>query len=61
LQERKLAAFHGVDPHRYGSYLTRLWRKAPCGPWRCQVCCVGTVDAPDAQGFLADFWFGLTP
>ena len=22
---------------------------------------VGTVDAPDAQGFLADCWFALTP
>jgi hypothetical protein len=42
LKEHKAVAAHSVDPHRYRSYLLRLWREAPAAPWRCQVCCVGT-------------------
>jgi hypothetical protein len=42
LQERKPVAAHSVDPHRYRSYLLRLWREAPGSPWRCQICCAGT-------------------
>jgi hypothetical protein len=42
LKERKPVAIPSVDPHRYRSYLLRLWRETPTSPWRCQVCCVGT-------------------
>ena len=41
MEERKPVATHRVDPHRYRSYLLRLWREAPGSPWRCQVSCLG--------------------
>jgi hypothetical protein len=42
LEESKPVAAHSVGPHRYRSYLLRLWREAPDSPWRCQVSCVGS-------------------
>ena len=42
MEERKPFAAQKVDPHRYRSYLLRLWREAPGSPWRCQVSCTGT-------------------
>jgi hypothetical protein len=41
LDELKPVVVPSSDPDRYRSYLVRLWREAPGGPWRCQVECVG--------------------
>lgn len=45
MDELRGFAAHSVDPDRYRSYLVRLWRETPDGPWRCQVQCVGTGQA----------------
>jgi hypothetical protein len=42
LNEPGQAAFRRIDADRYRSYLVRLWREAPDGPWRCQASCLGT-------------------
>ncbi len=42
VNEAKPVAKAGADPGRYRSYLVRLWREAPSGPWRCHVQCVST-------------------
>jgi hypothetical protein len=57
LKERKPVTTHSVDPHRYRSYLLRLWREAPAAPWRCQVCCVGTGKEHRFAGLVELFEF----
>ena len=42
MDKLEAAPTRGADPARYRSYLVRLWREAPGGPWRCQVHCVTT-------------------
>jgi hypothetical protein len=41
LDELRPIVAHSIDPDRYRSYMVRLWREVPGGPWRCQVSCVG--------------------
>jgi len=58
MQEVEAIAVRGADPGRYRSYLIRLWREGPGGPWRSQVHCVGTgqerrfADLAGLFGFL---------
>jgi len=42
LDELRPLAVRMIDLDRYRSYMVRLWRETPGGPWRCQVSCVGT-------------------
>jgi hypothetical protein len=42
LDDLRAFAAHSIDQDRYRSYLLRLWREAPGGPWRCQTRCVAT-------------------
>jgi hypothetical protein len=57
LEERKPVIGHSLDPHRYRSYLLRLWREAPGSPWRCQVNCVGTGRVQRFAGLAELFEF----
>jgi hypothetical protein len=57
LDELRPVAAHSIDPDRYRSYLLRLWREAPGGPWRCQVQCVGTGQERRFAGLAEMFAF----